>query len=239
VAGPAGGDGGSTRDRAAHYAAAMPNTSYLCVTGHDGLYPSATLPDYDPALHTLACDVGCVPLLWLALFRPGDLRTETFAADPDDGEDDPGTVVATAPVAAKQTALARLDTAVPVLERLFDGPLGEHATLLRHGVEAMPGTYVTIELDEIDALYTDDEDFSGLLRQALAGLEVSTDPAADRARLERLSRLRPGRPIPPARLVLDGLEAPDDWWNYCRLLGTGLYRPVPWEERAVAATPGA
>ncbi|MFE6865038.1 hypothetical protein ACFVFS_00610 [Kitasatospora sp. NPDC057692] len=211
----------------------MANSSYLCATDVASLYPSSQVPGFEPRGGVVAHDVSGVPLLWLALFRPADLVTGVFAIDEDDLDDgeDPE-VEATAPLVAKERALAQLDAALPVLNALFaaEGPLDGHAALLRQAVEKAPGAFVTIELEEIEGVWEEEGAFQPTLRAALACLDGGTDPAADRARLIALSRLRPGRPFPPARLLLDGLEpAEDDYWNLVRLLGTAFDADVPWE----------
>ncbi|GAA4637584.1 hypothetical protein GCM10023196_091960 [Actinoallomurus vinaceus] len=205
----------------------MANRSFLLVGDYDGINPGwrGDIPGLEHQV--LAEDVYCVPLLWLAMFRPADLVTETFP--PEDEEDGP--IEATAPLAPKERALAQLDAALPALNRIFDGAgrLDDHAALLREGVASMPGRSVTIELYEI-AVLIDDEQFYQNLRAGLGSLDQPGDLAADRSRLTDLAQLREGRPFPPARLVLDGLDAPDDDdWNHTRLLGTCFLRPVPWE----------
>jgi hypothetical protein len=57
------------------------NKSYLCVTARKTIYPSVTLPNYNTEEATIAYDVYCVPLLWLALFRPPDLRATRLTDD--------------------------------------------------------------------------------------------------------------------------------------------------------------
>ncbi|MEV6521584.1 hypothetical protein AB0M43_06590 [Longispora sp. NPDC051575] len=203
----------------------MANSSYLCAMDEASLYPSSTVEGFDPATGVVAFDRYCVPLLWLALFRPADLRTETFTFE--DGE----AVQATAPLVPKDRALAQLDAALPALGRLFaaEGPLDAHAALLRQAVEKAPGGYLTVELDEIEAMW-EEGTFGPALHAALASLDGETDPPADRARLVELAQLRPDGPFPPARLIIDGLEAGDaGYWNFTRLLGTGFQADVPWE----------
>ncbi|MFF2656183.1 hypothetical protein ACFVUH_02335 [Kitasatospora sp. NPDC058032] len=218
----------------------MANYAYLCTTEVASLYPSSQLKGFDPQGGVIAHDVSGVPLLWLAMFRPADLVTGVFTIDEDDLDDDEeAEVEATAPLVAKERALAQLDAALPVLNALFaaEGPLDTHAALLRQAVEQAPGAFVTIELDEIEGIWEEEGTFQPTLRAALAGLDGGLDgsarTAADRARLIELSRLRPGRPFPSARLIVDGLEAgDDDYWNLVRLLGTSFAAEVPWERAA-------
>lgn len=212
----------------------MANRTYLFVGDHDGINPGwrPGIPGLEQQV--LAEDVFCVPLLWLAMFRPADLVTTTFPLD-DPDDDDEGPIEATAPLAPKERALAQLDAALPALHEIFDGAgrLDDHAALLRQGVQSMPGRFVTIELYEI-AVLIDEETYYRDLRDALGGLD--RPGTKDRARLTDLAQLREGRPFPPARLVLDGLDAPvDDGWNHSRLLGVSFLRPVPWEPTRITS----
>jgi len=231
----------------------MPNSSYLCTADRDTLYPSTTMEGFAPATDVVAYDVRCVPLLWLALFRPADLRTQTIVieADPDavyaefdevtgdfveleDYEEEDEIVTAVAPLVAKDRALAQLDAALPVLNRLFapEGPLDDHAAMLRRAVAAAPGRFVTVELDEIEGLW-EAGTFQPALRAALAGFDASADAAAERANLIDIAQLRAGRPFPPARMLLaDHEPVDDDYWNLSRLLGASFSGAVPWEPGA-------
>ncbi|MFG3340942.1 hypothetical protein [Glycomyces sp. NPDC048151] len=224
----------------------MPNSSYLCTTDRESLYPSTTDDGFEPDTGVVAYDVRCVPLLWLALFRPADIRTETILieADPDatfyefdeatgdfvetDEEDEDEEVEAVAPLVAKDLALAQLDAALPALNRIFEaeGPLDEHAAMLRDAVAAAPGKFITVELDEIEGLWEEGA-FQPALRAALAAMDGG---AAGRDELVAIAQLRTGRTFPPARLLLaDHEPVDDDYWNLSRLLGASFSAPVPWE----------
>lgn len=225
----------------------MPNSAYLCATAPGRIYPSQD-DGFDPAEETLAHDVYAVPLLWLALFRERDLVSTEFHWEPDpdvtvgvwDAEtgswvekpetevEEPMDIPATAPVADRVSALAQLAAAVPVLERLFDTDLSAYATFLGDLVRHAPGDAVTIQWDEIEALY-DDEEFLALVSAAWASLDTPGDETEDRARFIELATLRPTR-WPAADALLTGADmSDDDHWNHARLLGVALARPVPWE----------
>ncbi|WP_205327272.1 hypothetical protein [Glycomyces sp. YM15] len=229
----------------------MPNSSYLCTADRDSLYPSTTVEGFAPATDVVACDASCVPLLWLALFRPADLSTQTILieADPDavyaefdeetgdfvevPGDEEDEIVEAVAPLVAKDRALAQLDAALPMLNRLFasEGPLDDHAAMLRRAVEDAPGGFVTIELDEIEGLW-EEHAFQPALRSALASMEAVVDPESERANLIEIAQLRARRPFPPAHLLLgEHAAADDDYWNLTRLLGTSFSAAVPWEPK--------
>jgi hypothetical protein len=209
----------------------------LCSAARREIYPSVADPSYDPDTDTIATDVEAVPLLWLALFRPGDLLAQTIhlEADEDEGEDAEDIDVE-APVASRNDALRALEGAVPVLNALFEpeGSLDAYAKYLARAVADAPGEFVTIEMSEISSLYSSDEEFFSLLREALAVMAGARPPGA-RDLLVRLANLRPGRRFPPADMLLTGQSAEDDdFWNHCRILGAGereggIGRPVPWE----------
>ncbi|MDN3241563.1 hypothetical protein [Glycomyces tritici] len=230
----------------------MPNSSYLCTADRDSLYPSTTVAGFAPDTGVVAYDARCVPLLWLALFRPADIRTQTIVieADPDAyvAEWDPKTgdfvevpggkegdvVEAVAPLVAKDRALTQLDAALPALNRLFaaEGPLDDHAAMLRQAVATAPGRFITIELDEIEGLW-EEGTFQPAVRRALTGMEEVRDPDAERADLIEIAQLRAGRPFPAARMLLGEHEpVDDDYWNLSRLLGTCFSAAVPWEPKA-------
>src|SRR5262245_25421102 len=56
----------------------MSNRAYLTASNVDTIYASFAQKGYDPAEQLMATDVENLPLLWLALFREGDLQHKTF-----------------------------------------------------------------------------------------------------------------------------------------------------------------
>jgi hypothetical protein len=207
----------------------MANRVFLCSSPTPDIYPSFVQASYDSDEQTIATDVYAVPLPWMALFRASDLQARTFNVD---GE----TVSAEAPVAAKPRALDSLEEAVVNLQSVFraEGSLKNHASYLAEAITQAPGEFVTIELSELSCLYPSEQEFFSLFRNALQAIG---DPgiAEGKAVLARLADLRLGRPFPPADLLVRDLEAvDDDYWNHCRILGTGrleggIGRPDPWE----------
>src|SRR5436190_1365820 len=121
----------------------MSNTAYLCCSDFAGIYPSAQAKKYKSEKHTVACAVERVPLLWLALFRKNNLKTETI-------ETDDGSITVTAPVATLDQVLKQMSAAIERLDAVFpkNGSLATHATLLEKALRKAGGKYVTIELDE-------------------------------------------------------------------------------------------
>jgi hypothetical protein len=106
--------------------------------------------------------------------------------------------------------------------------VADHAELLREGLRWLPGSHLTVEwwVDDVPGGPVD----LAALSDALAGMDQISGHDVDLGWAMRLSRLRLDRPLPPARLVLDGLPASDeDRWNFRRLLGSSHMRMVPWE----------
>jgi hypothetical protein len=201
----------------------MANRSYLCVTDCVTLYPSTGDPAYDPEQQTVAACAYAVPLLWMALFRPENMRTQTFEVN---GEP----VEGIAPLAKMNAALAHLDRAAAMLNRLFpaEGPLDEHAALLRQAVEEAPGLFVTIEMGEIADL-SDPEDFYQRFREVLEGLSAPAPTAEARARVADWLGLEPGQRFPTARCFLEQPEVSKaEAQMHSRLLGFEWVRPWPW-----------
>ncbi len=109
----------------------MANRSYLAATDNDTIYPSAAESDYDPDAQTIAQGVYCVPLIWLGLFRPSDMRTQDFGIN---GE----TVTGIAPVADVQTAVSQLRQSAVRYDQMFPGGhFAEYCNLLADAVSSI------------------------------------------------------------------------------------------------------
>lgn len=145
----------------------MSNYSYLCCSDFPRLYPSERFKAFVQEQHTIACDVNCVPLLWLALFRPSDIRSQRVRFE---GDDLPLTI--RAPIAECSVALTQLENSLPTLQQLFsvNGSLVQHAQRLGQALSESRGTYVTIEMIEVDGLYNKGE-AARLVRRVLKFLE--------------------------------------------------------------------
>jgi hypothetical protein len=144
----------------------MANRSYLAVSNIDTIYPSFVQKDYNPSNQLIATDIESLPLLWLALFREGDLQTKVF--NTEDGD-----VSAFAPVCSKEKAIQQLRQAIPHLVKIFPnlGPLEDYCALFCSAIESLPYQYVTIELQEISWLYSEEQHFTELLKMALRGFD--------------------------------------------------------------------
>lgn len=203
----------------------MANNSFLCVADVETIYPNIGDPNYDSRIQTVAFDAYCVPLLWLALFRPIDMRTQTFTVEG-------GEVTVTAPITRKHIAFEQLARALPTLNRMFQkwGPLDDYAELLRTAVASASGKFVSIEMEEIAGLWTPDPaDFYRQFSTALGRLELTRTRVTDRERLMCIAKLWEVKRFPPARCFLDKIEVSgEDCVTHCRLIGASWFRPVPW-----------
>lgn len=148
----------------------MSNRSYLAASEADSIYPSFSQEDYDAEQQLVASDVEALPLLWLALFRESDLRRMVFNLQ---GQEIP----AFAPVCTKDQALQQLDQAVPYLTKIFPefSRLAEYASLFRSAIEPLPYRFISIELEEIAALYPEEHRFEELLTLGLRGFDRPDD----------------------------------------------------------------
>ena len=208
----------------------MANRAYLCQSDHDSLYPSFVDEEYDSAAQTLASDVEAVPLLWLALFRPQNLRQQTFEVD---GEE----ITVEAPIVERATALAQLEESRPYFNSLFEaaGSLDDYYAFFRQLLESATGKYVTIELQEVATLYEDEQQFYDEVRAALAAIGSPVNEE-DQHRLMEICQLPSNLKFPSARMYLDHLDySDDDQWAFTRVLGAGQFgslgigKEVPWE----------
>ena len=266
----------------------MANRAYLAVSNLETLYPSLAEPGYQPERQLVATHTTFIPLLWLALFREKDLRRQVF--HPDGGE-----IEVLGPLCRRETALGQLKTGLAYLEHIFPGlgPLREYGTMLGRALESVPFDHVTLELEEIGALYPRQHRFGELLTLALRGFDRPAEvrfscpdvtkaasgqggsldlaglgdiPPEIRILLERfqvpdkgdsgqvvefegftiethegllrrLTGLRRQGVLPPARLLLEGVEtSPEDLLDHRRMLGMGKFgsagcgMEVPWEK---------
>ena len=204
----------------------MANRSYLAATDNDTIYPSASEPKYEPGAQTIAQGVYCVPLLWLGLFRPSDMRTQDFNIDGD-------TVTGVAPVADVETAAAQLRQSATTYDQMFpDGHFADYCDLLAEAVTSIGRKYVTVEMEEIACMDDPDEfydDFRLALR-SFAGVESIAD---GRDKLITISEVNTQVTIPTARCMLDHAGVSDDQLDtHSRIIGCAWIRPVPWENDA-------
>jgi hypothetical protein len=149
------------------YGEVMANYCFLCVTNTKTIYPNWASRRFDPDRQFVSSDVYCIPLLWFALFRPGDMNRKTFTLE--------GRKVAVqAPLTTVKKAIGNLDEAVPYFNRLFrrEGPLDEYAAFLRQALEGIEYRYITIDLHEIAIMYQTRKEFYGDFRTALECIDL-------------------------------------------------------------------
>ncbi|MEU4473235.1 hypothetical protein [Micromonospora sp. NPDC023888] len=199
--------------------------TYLCVSPYRDVYPSRHHADFEAEEHVLACADDATPLLWLAMFRPDDLRN-TGAGGSRAG--DAGLSPTPAPVVSRQRALTNLYSSIPLLDRLLRGSVSEHAELLREAMRWLPGPVVTVEW------WADDEPYDATpadLDKALTVFDLGPD--AGNSGIDALTRatgLRLHEPLVPARLLLDRRPATTaQQVDLHRVLGRSHLRMVPWE----------
>src|SRR5262249_57508336 len=103
----------------------MGNKAWLTTASARRSFPRLQEPGYDPGRYTIACCDWGIPLLWLPLFRPSDFLVEDIVVQTGKTHRDP------APVVQTSKALARLEKAVPRLNKVFhkQGKLNPHAAL--------------------------------------------------------------------------------------------------------------
>jgi hypothetical protein len=202
----------------------MANRAYLAVTDNDTIYPSAAESDYSPDDQTVAQAPYCVPILWLALFRPADIRSTSFDID---GE----TILGTAPVAPVETALRQLRSAMPQLRKMFEtqGSFDGYPEMLSEAIASTRRGYVTIELEEI-ACMSDPEQFYEDVEVALAAIDGSESVETGREKLIAISEIPKEAKFPSPRCIVDASPASDEEMDaHFRILGAKYIRNVPWE----------
>lgn len=210
----------------------MPSRCYLATSDLETIYPSFVQDNYDPTIQTICTDIDSIPLAWMALFRAGDIRRETF--DVEDTK-----VVVEAPVVERLQALRQLDAALPYFKKIFEdeGQLDGFFAQLRKAIEAVPAKYITLEMQEIALMFDDDQWFYDEFRQALKSIGTKGNEE-DHERFLGITQIRDGVPFPSATMYLDGKEfGPEDQWNFTRIIGAGKFgsfgwgREVPWETK--------
>ena len=144
----------------------MANRAYLAVSNLDSLYPSLAEQGYNPARQLVATQEAGIPLLWLTLFREGDLRRQVLRVNRKE-------IRALAPICRREKALGQLREGIAHLERILPGlgPLCEYGALFGKALEAVDFEYVTLEVGEIAELYPKEHRFEEILTLALRGFD--------------------------------------------------------------------
>lgn len=219
----------------------MSNYATLYCCNYPGVLP-ADIPSEEASQCVVASAVCYVPLLWLALFRPADIKEREI--------DDLSILV---PTAAKELAIQQLQRSIPLLDRCFaaSGSLKGHASLLAKALSERDGQYVFVDTEEI-ALLGDPEEFNGELKDALLALEryenkpvpPQTNPSLWQRFLgatnDKTSTVRnrigalllhkpPFHIVPVASIWSKPKPSAGELQQLAEFLGCSWERPVPWE----------
>lgn len=200
----------------------MSNSAYLTCCDEERIYPSFENENFDAQQHTLATCNYSVPLLWIALFRSGDIREQVFVMGDDEeedveevnlgpasqfgfgeesesdlndeDEDDSGTIHAWAPLTTREQAMANLQAAVPRLNDALRAwvAIDKHAALMQTLLAGSTGKYVSIELEEIDCMM---------------------EPGELRASMERIMDWLAGSPVPTSEIIREFFEVVPQFQN--------------------------
>ncbi len=202
----------------------MANRSYLSVTNTDTIYPSTAEADFTPEEQTVAQGVYCVPVLWFALFRPTDIRSQVFDVQGDK-------VTGIAPISDVAVALSQLKAAIPSLNEMFkrQGKFDGYADLLSQAIQSTGRKYVTIESEEI-ACMGDPDEFYDDFKTALNAINNAESLAVGQERLLKLSEIPANVRFPSANCIIENHKVSDEEMDaHSRLIGCAWIRKVPWE----------
>ncbi len=205
----------------------MANRSYLCCSDVERIYPGFENPDFDPHEQILACGIYVLPALWLPLFRLGDWREEKFHAAATN-------TLGSAPLVSRQQSFDNLDSALPAIQRIFEGrdDMAAYVSLMEQCLDQASGQFLTIEMEEIALLWElGEESFYSAVKQVLKYIEDGEgDPANMRRICFSLSSLESAQDLPLADKVLECLPiSAAEEQSLSRLMGSSLHQAVPWE----------
>jgi hypothetical protein len=161
---------------------------YLCVTDQDDLYP-----DYEH-MEIVGETVYHLPFLWLALFRPRDLRVPVTL--------EPDAPPLLDPLTEVSMALRQLDEAAPRLKAMFGhlGPVDAYCDWLHRAIAPHSKRFVYLESHELG---WDDDSYAAHLHYATGVFEHRVPLAVGRKSLLRLSAYDEAMPLPPLHLDAD------------------------------------
>lgn len=162
----------------------MAARTYLVCTDFPRIYPSLRWKGFDYRLHYIAEDSYAVPLLWLACFRPNDLKRQKAPIDSDSPP-----LPTVAPVVETATAISQLQHAVSAMNSAFaaNGSVETHAAYLIERFKQSGGRYLSAEWIEV---YDEDPDF---LKYAKRILQFFADPDSELPVLQQIEHDRQAR----------------------------------------------
>lgn len=204
----------------------MSNKAFLHVSDSERASPAFRDPNVKAQDSVLLCCDLCVPLLWISMFRPEDVRNDAFEAKGKRYE-------AIAPVVAKEIAVERLSGTSARWNRI----LGTHwdlsplEVILAGHIRKATGRNVSIDPFELDGV---DTALAGALRAYETG-----DPTKKSLILD-ITTVMPDRPAiyDPLHPKKTPEATENDYYNTMRMIGYGWYSEVPWDvyPEAPAAT---
>jgi hypothetical protein len=207
----------------------MSNCSYLCYWKDKTLYPNLC-KGYDANINTLAIGSETVPLLWLSLFNKNDWHTRNFTVD---GE----VILAQGPITTIESALDNLNNAknclIPMLSE--NGLTEEPFRCLYEYIKPHKGNYITIESEEIALMDTDEDKYyrnmQTLIKGFSLGKDMLTNPNFSQFKELLIKFLEFEKPLMfyPLHEYIDNTNLNEnDFRNFEVLIGSELYRSVPW-----------
>ena len=196
----------------------MSNKAYLHLSDSPRPLPGRTDANVkDNESVVLCCDV-CVPLLWLAMFRPEDMRQDSIAGSE-------GPFEFQAPLVERELALSRLEGAGERFNAILgtDWNFKPLETALKDYLLHRPGRHLSLDVLELDAC------------EALAAaVSIYAQAGGEGAReaLVELTTVMPERPalLDPTRPEAMDAAEPEDFFNLMRCIGYGWYEDVPWAD---------
>jgi hypothetical protein len=219
----------------------MSNKSYLCVSDYPDICPSLGMADFDPAIHVRAVGMYCIPLGWLAMFGADSLVSKKISVPGTEEHNllPDGSVEVvrsnfynyqvTAPIASRELCIERLDSNVPLLEKLLQLPAGDlapHGAWLKTTLQQSIGEYVTLEMHEISCTEREAE-FFAKLQMVLQWFDEIENPKAMHA-ARTFGDLDLNRPIGPLRHFAENYNLSDiDARNQENLIGSGYATELP------------
>ena len=206
----------------------MPDNTFLSATELYRLQPSLT-QDFDLEEGVLAYTELGVPLAWLLMFRQEHYITQTFRHGKRD-------VTASGLIAPHSEVLPLLDEGFAILQKLDAKtftPIAPLIAIFRDFIkrEEEDGVYLTIEWQDHPA-FAEEGGLLGDVQSLLRLLGGQTYKASSVLRyLSRVCGIDFDKPIlSPAEIRLSPDVQDAALQNMVGILGTELYRPVPWEE---------
>jgi len=208
----------------------MSYASYLCCCDTNRIYPEYQNPAFDSSEHTLAVCFDGVPVLWVAMFRPGDIQEHTFGAEGDEYS-------AWAPLTTREQALVNLRQSRDRLNLLLGelGPLDAHLEMMEQLLTEVTGTYITASLDEIAQVFSPEgyegPGYRALFERVLAYLAGEGEPTAELRRdyLYYVAGLDDEVGIASPRIYLDSEDYEElEAFNMAHVMGDCHIRPTPW-----------